>query len=200
LALRPRFWGGRGYLTEGRERLAQALASAPGATASRAKALETAGSLAFRQADLRSARSLQEESLAIRRELGYRLGIAVSLEALAELACGEQGQPGAGEGAGTGARLPEAATADYASQWRFSRDGVASLALLRDGGNDGLHRNKPLNTLVVGAFDGGPRAQVVRFNHGPVDLLSADPDERLWIWRGLGTGNAFIPRSEQNMR
>src|SRR5205823_9094414 len=50
-----RFWSVRGYLTEGRERLAQALARAPGATAGRAKALETAGSLAYQQADYQSA-------------------------------------------------------------------------------------------------------------------------------------------------
>jgi predicted ATPase/DNA-binding SARP family transcriptional activator len=77
-----RFWSVRGYLTEGRDRLAQALASAPEASASRAKALEKAGSLAYRQADYRAARSLQEESLAIRRELGDRAGIAASLRNL----------------------------------------------------------------------------------------------------------------------
>jgi predicted ATPase/DNA-binding SARP family transcriptional activator len=77
-----RFWSVRGYLTEGREQLAQALARAPAATASRAKALETAGSLAYRQADYRSARSLQEESLAIRRAIGDRRGLAASLRNL----------------------------------------------------------------------------------------------------------------------
>jgi predicted ATPase/Tfp pilus assembly protein PilF len=77
-----RFWSVRGYLTEGREQLAQALARAPAATASRAKALETAGSLAYRQADYRSARSLQKESLAIRRAIGDRRGIAASLRNL----------------------------------------------------------------------------------------------------------------------
>jgi non-specific serine/threonine protein kinase len=81
-----RFWSVRGYLTEGRERLAQALASAPEPTAGRAKALGTAGSLAYRQADYQNARSLQEESLAIRRELGDRPGMATSLRNLGLIA------------------------------------------------------------------------------------------------------------------
>jgi predicted ATPase/DNA-binding SARP family transcriptional activator len=81
-----RFWSVRGHLTEGRERLAQALASAPEATTGRAKALETAGTLAYRQADYGSARMLHEESLAIRRELGDRAGIAASLRNLALVA------------------------------------------------------------------------------------------------------------------
>src|SRR5262249_23003272 len=74
-----RFWVARGHLAEGRERLAQALAGAPEATEGRAKALVTAGSLAYRQADRTTAGSLHEESLAIRRHLGDRRGIAESL-------------------------------------------------------------------------------------------------------------------------
>src|SRR4029453_18379222 len=77
-----RFWVVRGHLREGRERLAQALAGAPEAAESRAKALITAGSLAYRQGDYETARSLHEESLAIRRQLGDRRGIAASLHNL----------------------------------------------------------------------------------------------------------------------
>src|SRR4029453_11194161 len=77
-----RFWVVRGHLPEGRVRLAQALAGAPEATEGRAKALITAGSLAYRQGDYETARSLHEESLAIRRRLGDRRGIAASLHNL----------------------------------------------------------------------------------------------------------------------
>jgi tetratricopeptide (TPR) repeat protein len=90
-----RFWGTRGYLGEGRERLA-ALLSLPLAqarTRARAGALLGAGNLAESQGDFTSARSLFAESLAIRRELGDRSGIAASLNSLGNLAStrGEQG-------------------------------------------------------------------------------------------------------------
>src|SRR5262249_13467083 len=60
------FWRLRRYLTEGRQWLAQALAGEWGTPADRAKALFAAGVLASRQADYSAARSLQEESLALR--------------------------------------------------------------------------------------------------------------------------------------
>jgi hypothetical protein len=79
--------------------------------------------------------------------------------------------------------------------WRYSRDGRSSLALLRDGGSDGLFRSVSLKSLLIGSFDGGTRAKVVRFQLTGVSL-----GERLVIWSGLGSGNAFGVRSEQNMR
>ncbi len=81
-----RFWLLRGHLTEGRERLRQALAQATEPRATRAKAILAAGSLAFRQADYPIGRSLAEESLAIRRELGDSSGIADSLTCLGMIA------------------------------------------------------------------------------------------------------------------
>jgi predicted ATPase/DNA-binding CsgD family transcriptional regulator len=64
------FWLMRGHLREGRARLAGLLALAPPAsTATRAKALSTAGRLALVQGDYRAARSQLEASLAIWREL-----------------------------------------------------------------------------------------------------------------------------------
>src|SRR5579871_5032422 len=83
-----RFWEVRGYMTEGRRYLAEALGREEGAgrTPERARALNCAGVLAHRQGDYASARSLTEESLAIRRELGDRLGIAYSLNNLGILA------------------------------------------------------------------------------------------------------------------
>jgi predicted ATPase/DNA-binding SARP family transcriptional activator/class 3 adenylate cyclase len=79
-----RFWWVRGYLTEGRERLAQllALTEAREATATRAKLLNGAGILAWQQGDYPAAERLYEESLTIRRRLGDKQGIASSLNNL----------------------------------------------------------------------------------------------------------------------
>ncbi len=82
-----RFWYVRGHLGEGRERLAQALeADRADTPAARAKALHGAGGLAWSQGDYAAARELQEESLAIRRELGDRRGIASVLGNLGNVA------------------------------------------------------------------------------------------------------------------
>jgi non-specific serine/threonine protein kinase len=80
-----RFWHIRGHLSEGREHLAAVLALARAGmpagsrTAALAGALNGAGVLALRQGDYAAARSLLEESLAIRRDLGDRREIANSL-------------------------------------------------------------------------------------------------------------------------
>jgi predicted ATPase/class 3 adenylate cyclase len=108
-----RFWYMRGYLTEGREQLAGVLRGglaelsqtgaaraahtnheeqavqpqAPsGLRAYRAKALNGAGNLAHAQGEYAAARSLHEESLAIKRELGDKWGIASSLNNLGIIA------------------------------------------------------------------------------------------------------------------
>jgi tetratricopeptide (TPR) repeat protein len=79
------FWLVRGYWSEGRERLARALArpQAVGPTAARARALYAAGSLADPRSDYEAA--CHEESLAIWRELGDRQQIALSLDAVGAL-------------------------------------------------------------------------------------------------------------------
>jgi predicted ATPase/class 3 adenylate cyclase/Tfp pilus assembly protein PilF len=78
-----RFWAARGYLTEGRGRLADLL-SLPGDPPAglRARALNGAGMLAHWQGDYTAARALCEESLVIRRALGDERGIADSLHNL----------------------------------------------------------------------------------------------------------------------
>jgi predicted ATPase/DNA-binding SARP family transcriptional activator len=83
-----RFWMVRGYLSEGRERLTIALShpQSQGSTAIRAKTLSGAGTLARQQGDYASAQRLYEESLAIRRELADRPGIAASLGSLGTMA------------------------------------------------------------------------------------------------------------------
>jgi|SRR5579871_57973 len=83
-----RFWDIRGYFGEGREHLQAALSAetAPQQTRARAKALNGAGNLAWRQGDFAAARALYEESLAIYRELGNKSGIAASLGNLGNVA------------------------------------------------------------------------------------------------------------------
>jgi non-specific serine/threonine protein kinase len=83
-----RFWAVRGYLGEGRAYLAEALgrAGAGERTKERAAALNGAGILAWNQGDYGAARASHEESLAIRRELGDKQGIASSLNNLGNVA------------------------------------------------------------------------------------------------------------------
>jgi non-specific serine/threonine protein kinase len=83
-----RFWEVRGHLGEGRAWFATLLPSATreagqdGGPPLRAKALNGAGMLAYRQGDHAIARPQHTEALAIRRELGDRPGIAISLNNL----------------------------------------------------------------------------------------------------------------------
>jgi non-specific serine/threonine protein kinase len=83
-----RFWQLHGHLTEGRERLRQALGLAEAGMpsgprmAARAAALIGAGALSWHQGEYALARSMYEESLAIFRGLGDRLGVAESLNNL----------------------------------------------------------------------------------------------------------------------
>jgi predicted ATPase/DNA-binding SARP family transcriptional activator/Tfp pilus assembly protein PilF len=90
-----RFWSVRGYWAEGREQYARLLeqAGADVPLKTRARALNVAGLLAYRQGDYAAARSAIEESLAIQRELGEPRGIAESLNSLA-LVAWNQGEYG----------------------------------------------------------------------------------------------------------
>ncbi len=86
-----RFWYVRGHLSEGRERLAQALeAGGSDSSTARAKALNGAGGLAWTQGDYAVARRLFEESLAVFRDLGDRWGMAGPLNNMGLVAL-EQG-------------------------------------------------------------------------------------------------------------
>lgn len=78
-----RFWYTRGYLTEGRGWLEGTLERAKNvAPTMRAKALNAAGILAWRQGDCKNAQRRYEESLAIYQQLGNRLGEAKTLNNL----------------------------------------------------------------------------------------------------------------------
>ena len=78
------FWLIRGHLREGQERLARllGLAGVSSRTVARAKALTGAGHLADNLSDYATAHTFFEESLAIRRELGDKGGIAAALNDL----------------------------------------------------------------------------------------------------------------------
>lgn len=79
------FWDIRGYFSIGRRLLAAALALAPSQRAARVKALYGAGVLALRQGAYSDARALQEESLALARQLGDKRGVANALNTLANI-------------------------------------------------------------------------------------------------------------------
>jgi predicted ATPase/DNA-binding SARP family transcriptional activator/Tfp pilus assembly protein PilF len=83
-----RFWRVHGHLSEGRQWLTAVLShpGAQGTSKARADALHGAGTLAYMQGDYVAAHSQYEESLAIRRELGDRKGIAGSVNNLGLIA------------------------------------------------------------------------------------------------------------------
>lgn len=81
-----RFWFLRGHLSEGRGWLASVLTVQNSPTLLRTKVLGAAGNLAASQSDFISARTLYEEGLAIKRELGDQQGIAASLNNLGNVA------------------------------------------------------------------------------------------------------------------
>ena len=91
------FWNVRGFFGEGYGVLSGLLAREPTAQAAetRAKAVHAAGVMAWRQGDYPVAWKLHEESLAIRRTLGDRNGIAASLNSLGALAYDENDYPAA---------------------------------------------------------------------------------------------------------
>lgn len=82
------FWERRSHMREGRRWLEAILAVNPsdGLSATRAKALMGAGRLAWLLGDSVSSRSCSQQSLAIQRQLGDRLGAAESLNTLGNAA------------------------------------------------------------------------------------------------------------------
>jgi predicted ATPase/DNA-binding CsgD family transcriptional regulator len=92
------FWTVRGHLTEGRERLAAALALAGPASASgpaRRAALRHAARLAERQGDYAASRALAEESLAHSRAAGDLRGTLEALHQLGIVAAAQGAYPAA---------------------------------------------------------------------------------------------------------
>jgi tetratricopeptide (TPR) repeat protein len=86
LALWP-FWEVRGHWTEGRAWVARARSAGAGAPpATRATLYNRAGTLALFQADYDQAETLYQQSLALRRDLGDRPGVAALLNNLGIIA------------------------------------------------------------------------------------------------------------------
>jgi predicted ATPase/class 3 adenylate cyclase len=129
------FWATRGHLSEGRERLRTLLAHPGGQepTKARADALRCAGILAYFQGGYAQAHALHEESLAIRRELGDKAGIAYSLTSLG-LVAQEQ--------------------SDYASARSLHEE---SLAIKRELGDKSGIANS-LRSLGIAAYEQGDYA------------------------------------------
>jgi len=92
-----RFWWTRGHLTEGRRWCTRVLCKdgAEERTRERAYVLNAAGVLSYHQGDYPAAGAFYEESLAIRRELGDRSGIAGSLGNLGNVAVNQGDHPAA---------------------------------------------------------------------------------------------------------
>jgi predicted ATPase/DNA-binding SARP family transcriptional activator/Tfp pilus assembly protein PilF len=152
-----RFWAVRGYLTEGRRYLADALGreGAAGRTPERARALNGAGVLAYRQGDYPEARSLYGESLGIKRELGDRQGVAAALNNLGAVAK-DQG--------------------DYASARVLFEE---SLAIQRElGDQQGVAGS--LSNLGTVAFDQGDDA-AARVLYEKALTLNREFDNRVWV-------------------
>jgi hypothetical protein len=77
-------------------------------------------------------------------------------------------------------------------KWSYSPNGRGDSIMLRRG-------IESPQGLLVGRFDGGSRAQLVRWEAVP-SLVSELHTHRFEIWRGLGSGDAFVTRSAQSMR
>src|SRR5258706_5329523 len=92
-----RVWLTPGHFSEGRQWCTRVLckAGADERTRERASVLYAASVLSYHQGDYPAARALQEESLAICRELGDRFGIASSLNSLGNMAFNQGDYPAA---------------------------------------------------------------------------------------------------------
>jgi predicted ATPase/DNA-binding CsgD family transcriptional regulator len=96
------FWFLRGYLSQGRNLLEQALAASRPGDASvsgqvRAKALYAAGWLAYWQFDIERATVLLEESLELSRQVGATTGMAAALDILGIVEYSHRGHFAAGQ-------------------------------------------------------------------------------------------------------
>jgi predicted ATPase/transcriptional regulator with XRE-family HTH domain/Flp pilus assembly protein TadD len=184
------FWFMRGYMTEGRRWLEEALARSAGAdgrlVSARARGLAVTGVLAQRQGDYAYARTLLEESVALWRDLGDPRGIAESLNNLGGVAS-EQGDYDLatslyteslalwrelGDTRSIGATLNNMgiiadARGDYERAVLLAQD---SLRLFREVGDKSMTA-RVLNSLGETARARGDLRQATRFYSEGLDLL-----------------------------
>jgi non-specific serine/threonine protein kinase len=137
----------RGYLVEGRERLARALAApgAPAPTAARADVLDGACELAFDYDDGAAVPRLAGESLAIRRSLGDRGGAAWALSHLARRAAYEGNEARAEELGAEALALARDAGASWVAAQVLEALGFAAL----ERGDDPLARRRMEESLAL---------------------------------------------------
>ena len=90
---------------------------------------------------------------------------------------------------------PDIAWSD-GSDWYYSRGGRGPRTGLRSGAF--LDQYAPLRSLLLGHFEGGRRTEAVSFERPFAGLGSWG--NRLVIWRGAGSGNAFVTLSTHDMR
>ncbi len=81
-----RFWEVRGYVTEGRERLAAALKAEVTDGTDLAKAMSSVGNLAYRQGDYAIANTYYEKALQLSRELNDKRVIPIVLNGMGNIA------------------------------------------------------------------------------------------------------------------
>lgn len=190
-----RFFYVRGYLSEGRDRLTELLARAGSLsrTIVYAKALSSAGLLASAQGDYMVASKLYEESLAIRRELGDKPGIAALLNNQGNLAYHQSNYAAArklfekslairrelGDKPGIAALLNNQGNlAYYQGNYAAARELIEeSLAILRELGNKHSIAS-PLNNLGMVAQDQGDYAAARAYYEESLMILREFKDKQ----------------------
>jgi class 3 adenylate cyclase/tetratricopeptide (TPR) repeat protein len=192
--LQGQYLEARGYYDQSLE-LAASITDLPLRQAARAHALRGAGTVATWQGDYAAARVLNEESLAIRRDLGDKPGVAVLLNNLAIVASFQHDLAGArrmndeslalfrelGDRWATGQLLNnQACVARYQSSYAEARALLAESLFIRRQLGDKAGLALSLNTLADVVLDEG-------------DSPSARPllDESLAINRELGDQTAI---------
>jgi len=152
-ALFPFWWFSGVYWSEGRAWLLRFIDDVPAGSADpvRAKALNAAGVLAHNQADAQSARTLLQESVAIRRTLPDRRGLASSLNNLANVL------DTLGHSTAARALLEEslAIRREVEDRWGVTRVLVSLAEVVRGQGDTGLARELAQECLDTAREFGG---------------------------------------------
>jgi non-specific serine/threonine protein kinase len=165
------FWFMRGYLTEGRERLAQILALGAVSERDRAQALDCAGFLARYQGDYAAATRLIGESLAIWRRLEHTQGIGDSLSNLGYVMLHQGNYPAARALYEESLGLNQAAGNQQGRADCLSHLGVAAFYQGDAAAAQQLHQESLAIWRALGDVEGVAYA---RYNLGDVALSRAD--------------------------